>query len=62
MKAYERPKVSDSVPKRKRLLMREHRVPVTKYFSFLSGLTVKELHEIAQDSRLRGFTCLRKVI
>ena len=67
MEAYERPKVSDcqdlSVFKRKRssrLLEREIRVPDTKYFSFLSGLTVKELHDIAQESRLRGYTRFRK--
>ncbi len=32
----------------------------SKYFSYLSGLTVKELRDIARESRLYGYTALRK--
>ena len=32
----------------------------SKYFSYLSGLTVKELCDIARESGLYGYTALRK--
>ena len=32
----------------------------SKYFSYLSGLTVKELRDIARESGLYGYTALRK--
>ncbi len=32
----------------------------SKYFSYLSGLTVKELREIARKSGIYGYTALRK--
>ena len=32
----------------------------SKYFSFLSGLTVKELHDIARESKIYGHAPLRK--
>ena len=35
-------------------------VPESKYFSYLSGLTVKELRDIARESGLYEYTALRK--
>ncbi len=32
----------------------------SKYFSYLSGLTMKELRDIAQESGLYGYTAFRK--
>ena len=71
MEAYEKPKVSDcqdetkdlSVSKRKRSAkMRKivAHVPDTKYLSYLSGLTARELHYIARENEIYGHTSLRK--
>ncbi len=71
MEEYKKPKVSDwqdetkdlSVYKRERksrLLTRDVQIPVTKYFTFLSGLTVKELRDIARKCMIRGYSRYRK--
>ncbi len=62
MNAYEKPKVSDCQntkvlaykgKRKSRTLRRDVRFPVPKYFKYLSGLTVKELRDIARS----GKTC-----
>ncbi len=36
------------------------RNPDSKYFTYLSGLTVSELRDIARENKLRGYSALRK--
>ncbi len=67
MEVCKKPKVSDcqdlSVSKRKRKSEPKKRVihvTVSKYYSFLSGLTVKKLHDLAREGKIYDHWSLRK--
>ena len=71
MKECEKPKVLDRQNKTKvlsvykgerksRLLTRDVCFPVSKYFTYLSGLTVKELCEIARKCMIQNYSHYKK--
>ncbi len=68
MNAYEKPKVSDCQNtkvlaykgKRKSRTLRRD-VPIPKYLTYMSGMTLSEIHDIAKKIKNRNYSRYRKV-